>query len=266
MIKILVPIDFSETSRKALEYAIHLSKNASVNIKMLYVASPPTKSGTKLLQKMQEMTKDEDRQMVSSKTTDFVKDIQGSDQVDHNTIIRYGDVSKQIINVSLQEDFDLVVMGTKGSGWLRENFIGSNTFSSLKMAVVPTIVVPKVYDANTASDNACIALRFDKLYGNSCSKLLSRTKALGYNPDLISVVEGKSDDLSLAITFDERSYDVTLYENPRPRKAIAEHLSKHNIGLLALHFNSYSFFKELTYKSVSTEFTFRSNIPILFMR
>ncbi|MEE9372632.1 MAG: universal stress protein [Saprospiraceae bacterium] len=266
MLKILVPIDFSESSKKALSYALTLGEKTKINVYMLHVTTVPSRSGTKLIHKMRELAKDEDRSMVDSQTNTFISGIKGISDLNQITIIRYGDVSKQIINVSLQEDFDLIVMGTKGVSRIKEAFMGSNTYSTLKLSMIPTIVVPMVYDANKTTKKACIALRVNKLYGNMCAKLLEKSILLGYEPELMTVVDNKSDELALTVKMQRKSYPIYMAKNPRPRRAILEYITANNSGILALNFNAYSFFKELTYHSVSSEFTFRSKIPILFMR
>ena len=266
MIKILVPIDFSEASKKALNYALSIGEKTNVSIHMLHVTTAPPRTGTKLIHKMREVAKEEDRDRVDQSTKQFLADKKVPNYLQEETIIRYGEVSKQIINVSLQDDFDLIVMGTKGATRLTEAFIGNNTLSTLKLSVIPTIIVPMSYVPEERDEKACIALRFDKLYGNTCEKLLKRCKVLGCDPELLSVVDRKSEEIQISVKYQMKSYPVHIMENPRPRKAISEFLKENNHGLLALHFNTYSFFKELTYPSVSTEFTFRSNIPILFIR
>ncbi len=266
MIKILVPIDFSDASKKALMYALSLGKNTKAKIHMLHVSSVPSRSGTKLIHKMRELAKEEDRSIVDSKTKIFISGFKTPSYLNKETIIRYGDVSKQVINVSLQEDFDLIVMGSKGASWIKEAFIGSNTLSTLKLSIIPTIVVPIAFDLEKTSDKACVALRFDKIYSNSCAKLINKSKMLGYQPELLTVVDKKSDEIDISIKMKRKVYPVHIAQEIRPRKAISKYIKENKSGLLALHFNTYSFFKELTYPSVSSEFTFRSEIPILFMR
>ena len=145
MAKVLVPIDFSDSSKNALRYALDLRKTVNVSISTLHVADPPIKTGTKLIHKMQELAKDEDRLIINKKTKIFLAGMGRMSSKINEPIIRYGDVAKQIINVSIQDNFDIVVMGTRGASKLKETFIGSNTYSSLKMSVVPTIVVPLSY-------------------------------------------------------------------------------------------------------------------------
>ena len=266
MMKVLVPIDFSDSSKKALEYALDIGKQISIDVHMLYVTSPPSKMGTKLVHKIQEVAKEEDRDVVNHKTGEFLKGLEIGDYLHKEIMIRYGDVSKQIVNVSLQEDFDLIVMGTKGASWLKETFIGSNTFSTLKISLIPIIVVPRSFSHDPENHKACIALKFEKLYSDSCAKLIDKTKELGYIPDIMTVVGRKSESIEMEVKHENIAYPIEIYNSTKPREVISDYINKNNIGLLALHFNAYSFFKELTYHSVSTEFTFRSPIPILFMR
>ncbi len=265
MIKILVPIDFSDSSRKALRYALHIGKNVEVSLCTLHVTDPPVKTGTKLVQKMQELTKEEDRLIINEKMKGFLSGMGKLNLDIKEPLIRYGEVAKQIINVSIQESFDIVIMGTKGVSKIHETLFGSNTYSTLRMSIVPTVVVPLVYDPDE-NKSACIALRFDKLYTQSCANLIERTKALGYDSELISVVEGKNEKIKLELNYDRKKYPLTIYDDHKPIEQISKHIKEKNVGLLALHFNVYSFFKALTTSLVSKEFTFRSTIPILFVK
>ena len=263
MIKILVPVDFSISSRKALLFALQLKKTTDVSISTLHIAETVVKPGAKLVHKMQELVKEEDRQLINQKMKDFLS---GMGEVDlSEPMIRYGDVAKQIINVSIQEGFDMLVIGTRGASKLKEKFIGSNTYSTLRMSVLPTIVVPQTYEIKE-NKRACIALKFDKLYTQTCANLIETTKMLGYKPEILTVVEGKHKSIQIDFTYINENFPLKIYDDAKPIEVISNHIRSDEYGLLALHFNVYSFFKAITTPLVSKEFTFRSPIPILFLR
>ena len=265
MIRLLVPIDFSDSSKKALEYAVHIQKKANAEITALHVASTPPKKGTKLVQKMQEVAKEEDRKIINDKMAKFLEGEQISDDGVKHPLIRYGDPAKQIVNVSIQEEFDFVVMGTKGGSRIAENFLGNNTYRALKLAMIPMIVVPFSYKVEE-NPSATIALKFEKLNGYQCSSLIDRTQILGYQPQLLTVVDDNNVDIEMSLNYKKQDYDLSIVRSTKPIEVISEHIKKDNPGLLALHFNIYSFFKALTTPLVSKEFTFRSPIPILFIK
>ena len=79
-------------------------------------------------------------------------------------------------------------------------------------------------------------------------------------------MEGKNEKIDFALKFEGEKYPLTIYNNHKPIEQISRHIKEKHVGLLALHFNVYSFFKALTTPLVSKEFTFRSPIPILFIR
>jgi nucleotide-binding universal stress UspA family protein len=265
MIKILVPIDFSASSKKAMEYAILIGSKIKARIEPLHVAVAPLKSGTKLRKKFQELSKEEDRLEVNRKMSKFLKGLNSKKVTLSDPLIRYGDVAKQIINVSIQEDIDFVVMGTKGANKLKEAFIGSNAYSTLKMSVVPTIIVPEKYEIEK-NKSACIALKIEKFHTTIGGQLIELSKKLGYEPEMLTVVEDWDDRIGMDIKFDEKKYPLHIYRSTKAIDIVSQHIKKNNSALLGLHFNLYSFIKGLTTPVVSKEFTFRSPIPILFIK
>lgn len=263
--KILVPMNFNESSLNALEYAMLVAQASGHSLTTLHVVTPPKVQTTKLAHRMLEIQREEDIEFHNTQLAAFIPKLSNPGFQFDEHLVRRGDMAKRILIESMNE-FDLVIMGTSGGSKLVETFVGSNTYSYLKIAVKPNIVVPQSWSSSRGITTACLALKFDNLYSSICNQLINITKDLGYHTELMTVVDSTKDDLAVVIQHNGGSIPVKIYAGKKPIKAIRKHIKHSDSGLLALHFNAYSLVSSLTEQSATQEFTFRSHIPLLFVK
>jgi len=263
--RILVPINFTNTTKKGLEYAIHVAKKGNHSISTLYVAPRSKAHGTKLKQKLKELSQEEDRTQHDQQMIAFKESLKDSNFQFEDHLIRYGNISRRILIESLENDYDLIVMSTKGASKLEEAFFATTTFNYLQIAAKPTIVVPQNWSINNTK-NACIALRVDNFYTKTCKTLLKISEKLGYNPSCITVVNKRIENLNQTIAYKDSQYNINVIEHSSPIESINKHIEANEISLLGLHFNLQSKIRSLTTPLASREFSYRSSIPILFVK
>ena len=130
--KIIVPIDGSEHSDRVLNYALDLAEKYSAEIKLLSVAQPVVATGPMFLT----------QPMLSpASTAIYVKEIEAA----HEKMLAEAfkkaketkpniNISKQLVNgrpadkiveITNKGKFDLIVMGSRGTGGIKEFFLGS---------------------------------------------------------------------------------------------------------------------------------------------
>jgi nucleotide-binding universal stress UspA family protein len=143
--KILVGVDGSEHSEKALNYALEVADKFSASILILNVFQPPPEFEYQqgMMQQLPASGSTQE-QMVSPQNNDyFIKDLRKvheailskaleiATKLKHNLKIsaelREGDVSSQIIETADYGQFDLIVIGHKGDSKIKELFLGSTT-------------------------------------------------------------------------------------------------------------------------------------------
>ena len=122
--KILVPVDGSENSFRALEQAIFLSikiQEAQITVlyiiedlPSLYIYSP------KIIEKLRADYKSE-----YTKILERCKEIAKKNKININTVLLEGDPASKIIGYSEMEKFDLIIIGSRGMGKFKEVIIGS---------------------------------------------------------------------------------------------------------------------------------------------
>jgi nucleotide-binding universal stress UspA family protein len=137
--KILAPIDGSENSERAFSYALYLSKNLKGEITTLHVAeAPPTvyiqsqKVLDELLEKYSKGREKvfEEYQALAERESTKIK-----------TELVLGDPGKEIIKLSLKNQSDVIVMGYRGTGRLKEMFLGSVSNMVVRDTKCPVLLV-----------------------------------------------------------------------------------------------------------------------------
>jgi nucleotide-binding universal stress UspA family protein len=146
--KILIPIDFSKTSLKALDYAVKFSKATNAEIILLHVTAGlyqtyepgyfnPLPAAPVLLKDYEkEVIEKSDKHMEA--IAEKIK-MEGVSQVSFFTMP--GTITTEILSAAKKHHTSLIVMGTHGVSGFREFFIGSNTLRVIRDADCPVLSV-----------------------------------------------------------------------------------------------------------------------------
>ena len=133
---ILVPMDGSENSFKALRKAIFLAKKCAASITALYVLRtafdnpnliyvPQTQNELKKVEKFLDTAKNQ----VTKNSIKFKKEIV------------FGHEAKQIIDFAQKGKFDLIVIGARGYGTIKQMLLGSVSNAIVHSSKVPVLVI-----------------------------------------------------------------------------------------------------------------------------
>ena len=133
---ILVPIDGSKNSFKALTQAIYLAKKCDASITasnvlrvaydnpdLVYV--PQTQNELKKVEKFLSTAKNQ----VTKDSVSFKKKI------------LFGHEAKKIIDFAQKQRFDLIVMGARGRGVIKQMFLGSVSNTVVHNSKVPVLII-----------------------------------------------------------------------------------------------------------------------------
>ncbi len=120
---ILVPVDGSDNSYRALDAALLLSEKLSSNITVIHVMEqfPITHIGSeKLLSELLEAYKKENQDILSK-----CSEIATQKRLTIKSLLLQGNPASVILDYSKKEKFDLLIMGTRGLGKFKELILGS---------------------------------------------------------------------------------------------------------------------------------------------
>ncbi|RAI84952.1 universal stress protein [Algoriphagus yeomjeoni] len=134
--KIILPIDFSDNSISALEFAIALVGKKDGEIILVHVIEAVFDFASQASIAMESMHRDAEDLM--QETLEKYKD----SNLIFKTIIKEGTASISIARIARELDATLVVMGTQGASGIKLALIGSTTVNLIKESSVPVLVVP----------------------------------------------------------------------------------------------------------------------------
>ena len=134
--KILVPIDGSKDSFKGLDEAIYLARQCGSTITGLHVVPIyPVRFGDLFEPFKKEAFKKARKFMGKAKT------ISAQNGIIFNEQISYGEVKWDIVDYAHGRKFDIIIIGSRGFGQIREMFLGSVTNYVVHKSKIPVLVV-----------------------------------------------------------------------------------------------------------------------------
>jgi nucleotide-binding universal stress UspA family protein len=155
--KILVPTDFNEESIAGIKYAVSLAREHGAKVIALHVIDKRVVPVTNLMPADEALfietnwfsTEQENRHLVGSaiergqrRLFDFLEREFGPELPRSVTLVaRVGDVAEEIVDVASSEGCDLIVMASKGKGWLTRTVAGSMSEAVAREAPCPVITI-----------------------------------------------------------------------------------------------------------------------------
>ncbi len=148
MKKILVPIDGSKASRKAAEQAISIAKQFGSVVKLVTVVNLPSEEkyaffGVNVQNAFYANRKEMLKELINQESKMLSSIIRTLDYADVklDKLVLEGVAYEQILKLSKEENFDLIVMGRRGFSNIERFFIGSVTQRVISDAHCPVLVV-----------------------------------------------------------------------------------------------------------------------------
>ncbi|MEJ2103729.1 MAG: universal stress protein [Ignavibacteriaceae bacterium] len=138
---ILVPIDFSNYSEKALAYASEIAQSYNAQLQVLHIIEETmhpafSVTGKSSIFDLVPDIKDESRKRAEKMLSNFV-----SDRVKSKIFIQGGRAANDIIKFAKENSTDLIVIATHGLTGLEHMLLGSVTEKVVRMAHCPVFTV-----------------------------------------------------------------------------------------------------------------------------
>ena len=151
--KILVPLDGSEVSEKALSMAQNLASSSDTSIHLLQVISLRPEldarrgiGGESIT--VLEMAQDAARRLIEVQTARGKAYLEGiavqlqKAGISVTTVIREGAADDNIVEYAKEQDIDVIVMSTHGRSGFKRFFVGSVTDRVIRSGETPVLVLP----------------------------------------------------------------------------------------------------------------------------
>lgn len=136
--EILVPIDFSEYSARALQSALRVAAGSEARIHLLYVDDDAI-----LMQRSTDQQfRDEHADKMSMKFVDLIE-AEHRDRFRTIMTVRFGTAYHEIETYASENNIDLIVMGNVGRSAVADVLLGSVTAHVIRHACCPVMSVKK---------------------------------------------------------------------------------------------------------------------------
>lgn len=142
--KILVAVDNSERAVRAFDYAVRLSKvTTGAAISVVHVLSPPVAGEEGIPPNWTESLRKEGEQLItrlkSRAEKQFAVGAGAITRIDYT--IKEGNPAKVILVSAKESSADLIVMGSSGTGSVKELLLGSVSHAVSNHAICPVLIV-----------------------------------------------------------------------------------------------------------------------------
>lgn len=140
---ILVPVDYSEPSRRALELAFTLDEGAAVTV--VHVWDRPSYVGEHVVAHAdgsRRSLSDLIRDNAEREMSEFLAQVQAPAGKSYQHHLVSGDPVTAILAEASKPDYDLLVVGTNGRTGMTKLLLGSVTEKLIRLSPIPVLTVP----------------------------------------------------------------------------------------------------------------------------
>ena len=274
MKNILVPTDFSEAAKNAIEYAAEFAESFGAKITLFHVYhTPPVVTEVPLVvPTLEEIKKD------SMKTLETLRDLIWSthDKIpDINCVCRCGFAVDEINTYADENNIDMIIMGMQGSGWLKQKLIGSVTTAVIRDG---KHVVLSIGENVRFSVPKKIVLAYD--YGEMNDTILKPLKVLSahfgshifilnISPETEITEMHKKDKLhnhKIDNLFESTKHSFHYRTNENMAEGINRFINRHQANMLVMIPRKHSAIKNIFIEPSTKQMAFKGHVPMLSIK
>ncbi|MEO6948996.1 MAG: universal stress protein [Ginsengibacter sp.] len=268
----IVPIDFSDASYNAANYAAMLSNVFSANIILVHAYSNPA-SISDIPPHLANQTGKELQEIIEEQLNEFVEILSKKFTTRIKGIVREGAATPTILDVSMKENADLIVMGMKGKGKSNALF-GSNTNLVMRKSSVAVLIIPeKVAYKNIE----VITLASDFDTETELSNYLFLKHIASKSKAFIQILNVRKKDnglsafevagkLNTAVAFEDLSHEFFTIQDDEVDEGIEDFLDDHPSDLLVMVSRKRNLFERIFKASHTRKMSYETEIPLLILQ
>lgn len=272
MKSILVPVDFSKQAEYAAKVASVIAKQTNAKIFLLHMLELPTgiidpasfgstnNSPTALLFLQRAHEKFED-----FKKSPFLKGVEVEDSV------QFHKAYDGIIDESVKQGADLIVMGSKGASGIEEMLVGSNTEKVVRNSEIPVLVVKEDID-NFKIENIVFASNFKYDKRSAFQKILNFAQLFNAKLHLLKIntihnfetTKDSSDAIRNFINdFDLGDFSLNIYNDVSIELGILNFSKVIDADIILLNTHGRRGLAHLFNGSIGEDLTNHAKLPVL---
>lgn len=271
MKNILVPVDFSDASINAFQFALAYAKKTNANVKIVNVFNSPLDVGNPAIL----LTLNDQEEQLNKHLQKLIKDHKSDlSNVAVSYEAKLGFAVDEIINLSSSDEVDLIIMGTMGEHLAIEKVFGTVSSDVSQRAECPVMLIPPKIQFNKFSD-ILFASDYTATEGQVLDKILKFAKSFNsalhfvHINDKPNTLETKPEELIFEKVFASKDPETPMYFAEVKDDSVTDGLNKyiqnHNIDLLTVVTHKRTFWERLFHKSTTKRMVLNSEIPLLVL-
>lgn len=272
---ILIPTDFSPCANNAINFAVGLAKAFPVEITLLHIHEHPGSTYSEYAGLDKEFKATMMHESLE-KLNEVKTSITETESVAVNVRQAEGKIKKSILLTAGEVHADMIVMGTLGSGGIKERLWGSNAAAVIGSADIPVVIVPPEYTGYAPSKILFATNHFEMnrkmldILFELAAVLMARVQVTVFseNKDEAAAVMDHSRKLNeyqqeLRNIYKDQNLETVHLGGSRFEDAVGEYINKNNIDMLTMVTYQRNFIERLFHPSTTRKVSYHTKIPLL---
>ncbi|OQY04871.1 MAG: hypothetical protein B6I20_02235 [Bacteroidetes bacterium 4572_117] len=281
--RILVPVDFSENSNNACQYALGIAEKLHSEIILMHsyffpvinsidygdglsyvvnINDTVTEISDKAKHNMLRLYNDLNNQIKDNKLKN----------IELNFTITNGNPTNEIINLYNKYRPDLIIMGTRGNSVGKHGHFGSVSATTIRETIIPVLAIPEVSKyRGIGRTNVMYVTNFDESDYKALKKLMTLVYSFDIKIHLVNICErdtGKVEKIEHLKTVFNNLYpgyelECHIIDNDNVTKSIEAFVASKSIDIIAMTTHKRNFITRLFYPSTTKKVLFQTNTPLL---
>lgn len=267
--KILFPTDFSDTAKHAFKYAIQFAQEVGATIDLLHVYHLPFVNASNVpYQQIDEMLVEKKEGVINA--LNQLKSDYAPEGIVEQLVPVYGVfLDHEITEWASTNQYDLIMMGTKGERAAFEQLLGSVTTRTMMQAPCPVIAIPEGAPYRAIKQIA-YATNFAVSDKQATKQLNAFALKIGAKLHYVHIEKRKNvlgPNTSIRFDYYPTPFtDFTLLKKESVMDGLEEFVQKEQIDLLSLFIPERRLWERLFHSSFTKKMTFHTKIPLLVFR
>ena len=265
MRKVLIPTDFSISSRNAFHYALQLYGNTDSQFDVIHIyhtsfdPSQPTVLDFSL--GIDKIKKENIDQFIAETPKSLLENLSNPPLIEGKVVM--GFAAEQLIAMS--KTYDVIIMGTTGAHKLADKIFGTISLEVSRKAHCPVFLIPENSEF-VPYKNIVYACDFSGISAPILDKIVHFAQRFDAQVHFIHVSQEDS-TLDLGASIKQMSFPITYFTKTIKAQSVSEGLNEyvedHDVELLIMATKRRSFWEQIIHSSITKKMAINSQVPLL---
>lgn len=263
--KILFPTDFSDASENAFRYALKMAEDIEAKLEVINIYRVPTGgadyAATGMYDEMLKIAKETSTKRLMYLTQNYAK----GKNIKTSSVYGIFNVD-EIVEYANDNDFDLIILGTKGERNSFEKFIGSVTTGIMMNASCPVLAIPTNAEYKGINSVAFATDLIDD--SKTVMRATEFANILGADFHIVHAKRRETPSESAGKGTELTEYpfgftDFTMAEDRTIEEALDTYINEKDVDVLVMYIPKRKLWERIFHTSFTKKMTFHTKTPLL---